>query len=343
MTSAKNAPRSIDELDERITRPTEKVLAAIDACAGEFLVLGAAGKMGFHVTGMLQRSLQELGRRDRITAVSRFSSPESRVPFDRCGVRVVETDLSDTDQVARVPTAENVFYLAGIKFGTSGSAGLLKRMNVTMPELVASRFRDSRIVALSTGCVYSFTTPDSGGSTEESPTDPPGDYARSCLQREQAFLAGSLQYGTRCALHSTELFERASLRRSGRYCTTGPRRNTDRRVDRLRQRDLARRRDRTHHSVVVSHRFASVDHQRDGIGNASCARDRGAIRQSHRWHTDFLRQRSTHLLAQQQFSRQKTFWGPSGQRRPHDRLDRRLDRARGCNAWQTDSIPESRR
>lgn len=200
MKSAEKAPRSIAELDARITRPTENVLAAIDACAGEFLVLGAAGKMGFHVTRMLQRSLQELGRRDGVTAVSRFASPDSRLPFDRCGVTVVAADLSDADRLAKVPPAENVFYLAGIKFGTCGSADLLKRMNVTMPELVASRFCDSRIVALSTGCVYSFTTPSSGGSTEESPTEPPGDYARSCLDREQAFIAGSRARGTRCVL-----------------------------------------------------------------------------------------------------------------------------------------------
>jgi hypothetical protein len=149
---------------------------------------------------MLQRSLDELGRRDGVTAVSRFSSPESRLPFDRCGVSVVAADLSDAGQLANVPAAENVFYLAGIKFGTSGSAELLKRMNVTMPAMVASRFCDSRIVALSTGCVYSFTTPASGGSTEKSPTGPPGDYARSCLDREQAFIAGSRARGTKCAL-----------------------------------------------------------------------------------------------------------------------------------------------
>jgi nucleoside-diphosphate-sugar epimerase len=57
-----------------------------------------------------------------------------------------------------------------------------------------------RIVALSTGCVYAFTTPDSGGSTESSPLDPPGEYARSCLGRERAFIAGSETYGTACAV-----------------------------------------------------------------------------------------------------------------------------------------------
>ena len=57
-------------------------------------------------------------------------------------------------------------------------------------------FRESAVVALSTGCVYSFTPPESGGSTEEDPTDPPGDYARSCIGREQAFASA----GGRCSL-----------------------------------------------------------------------------------------------------------------------------------------------
>jgi nucleoside-diphosphate-sugar epimerase len=73
-------------------------------------------------------------------------------------------------------------------------------MNVVMPRQVATHFRDSRIVALSTGCVYSFTSPESGGSTERSPMDPPGNYARSCIGREQAFTEASQKYGTPCAI-----------------------------------------------------------------------------------------------------------------------------------------------
>ncbi len=156
--------------------------------------------MGFHVTRMLQRSLEQLGRDNRVTAVSRFSSTKSRQPFERCGATVVAADLSDPEQVAAVKRAENVIYLAGVKFGTSSDAELLERMNKTMPTLVAEHFCESRIVALSTGCVYSFTSPESGGSGEQSETDPPGQYARSCLDREHAFLAGSRTHGTRCAL-----------------------------------------------------------------------------------------------------------------------------------------------
>lgn len=200
MTPLPDSPQTIAELDDVITRPSEEVLAAIQHCQGDFIVLGAGGKMGFHVSRMLQRGLQQLGRSDRVTTVSRFSSAQGRQPFEESGFNVVAADLSDPRQVADAPLAPNVIYLAGVKFGTSTDDGLLERMNVRMPELVADRYKDSQIVALSTGCVYSFTTPESGGSTETSEVDPPGAYAKSCLARERAFTDGSNRHGTPCVL-----------------------------------------------------------------------------------------------------------------------------------------------
>lgn len=193
-------PATTEELDRRITEPSEAVIEAIAACEGDFAVLGAAGKMGYHVAVMLRRALKALGRPDRVVAVSRFSDPTSRSQFDEAGFDTVAADLSDPDQVASLPVVPNVVYLAGVKFGTSSAPDLLERMNVRMPRLVAQRFRDSRIVALSTGCVYSFVKPESGGSKESDPTDPPGDYARSCLGRESAFDDVSRRHGTQVAL-----------------------------------------------------------------------------------------------------------------------------------------------
>ena len=193
-------PTTVEDLDELLSRPNPRVIAAIQDCPGDFAVLGAGGKMGFHVCRMLQRSLHELGRSDRVLAVSRFGSRKSLARFEQSSCDVLVADLSDQKQVQRLPQVENVFYLAGLKFGTSSAPQLLERMNVRMPELVAERCRESRIVALSTGCVYSFTTPASGGSDEYSPTDPPGAYARSCLGREQAFRDASARYNSACAL-----------------------------------------------------------------------------------------------------------------------------------------------
>lgn len=189
-------PFTVDELDELISRPPVAVCEAIRRLPGEFAVLGAGGKMGFHVASMLQRALLAIGRNERVLAVSRFTSGRERHKFEQAGFDVRAADLSDPDQVSQLPRVPNVLFLAGMKFGTASQPELLERMNVTMPRLVAEHYRESRIAALSTGCVYSFTTPESGGSTEESETDPPGEYARSCLGREQAFMAASARYGT---------------------------------------------------------------------------------------------------------------------------------------------------
>lgn len=193
-------PTNVDQLDEWLTRPSPEVIAAVEPIEGDFVILGAGGKMGYHVTRMLNRALQACQRDNPITVVSRFSDPATRDRFDQLGVGVASADLSDPEQVDSLARAANVIFLAGIKFGTSDQPDLLQRMNVAMPNLVAQHFSDSRIVALSTGCVYSFTTPESKGSTEQSETDPPGEYAQSCLLRERAFVDGSNQHGTPCVL-----------------------------------------------------------------------------------------------------------------------------------------------
>ncbi|NNE92413.1 MAG: NAD(P)-dependent oxidoreductase [Verrucomicrobiales bacterium] len=180
-------PRTCAQLDDLLSTPTEGVIEALRQCPGEIAVLGAAGKMGFHVSRMLQKAVRALDRSDKIRTVSRFSSPASRDKFEQAGFEVVAADLSDPDQVSNLAPAENVFFLAGMKFGTANDPDLLHQMNVVMPGLVADHFSESRIVALSTGCVYAFCKPESGGSTEDCPTAPPGEYAVSCLGREEAF------------------------------------------------------------------------------------------------------------------------------------------------------------
>jgi nucleoside-diphosphate-sugar epimerase len=77
---------------------------------------------------------------------------------------------------------------------------LLQRINVQMPRRVLERFRSSTFVAFSTGCVYPFVTPSTGGATEDTPPQPKGEYAASCLAREKAFDDASRQLGTKATL-----------------------------------------------------------------------------------------------------------------------------------------------
>jgi nucleoside-diphosphate-sugar epimerase len=83
-----------------------------------------------------------------------------------------------------------------MKFGTADNPQLLEDMNVRTPARVAGRYRASRIVALSTGNVYSYAAPASRGPTESGETQPPGSYGRSCLRKERAFIDASREFGT---------------------------------------------------------------------------------------------------------------------------------------------------
>ncbi len=193
-------PCGPDEIDEFLSRPTDGVIDVLARTRGRILVLGAGGKIGLHLCAMLQRGLAQLGRTDRVIGVSRFTTLRDREDFHAFGVETIACDLSDARAVAALPDAENVFFLAGVKFGTAADLNLLRQMNVEMPRVVAARFARSRIVAFSTGCVYPFVRPESGGATEDTLLAPVGDYAVSCAQREEVFAEQSRQTGTAVVL-----------------------------------------------------------------------------------------------------------------------------------------------
>ncbi len=61
---------------------------------------------------------------------------------------------------------------------------------------MVEKFKNSRIVAFSTGCVYPLVNVNSGGSKESDPAGPVGEYAQSCLGRERLFEFGSIKNNT---------------------------------------------------------------------------------------------------------------------------------------------------
>lgn len=187
-------------VDDFLSEPSEAVVSAVRRMNGDFAVLGAAGKMGLHLCLMLQKAIVRSGARARLVAVSRFSSVNDRRQFEAGGVATRACDLCDPAALKSLEPVENVIFMAGAKFGTADQPALLRRMNVEMPQMVAHHFSSSRITAFSTGCVYSFVPVTSAGSSEESETQPVGEYAQSCLGREQAFRQAALEFGSRLAL-----------------------------------------------------------------------------------------------------------------------------------------------
>jgi len=193
-------PFTAATLDDFLAVPTDGVMETLRRHPGDILIAGAGGKMGGTLGLMLAAAARKTGDARRIMAVSRFSSGQSRALFESHGVETISCDLMDRAAVDALPDAPLVIFMAGQKFGTSDQPELTWAMNTVVPANVAERYRRSRIVAFSTGCVYSLTTVASGGSREDSPTAPPGEYAHSCLGREGVFRYFSKRHGTPVAL-----------------------------------------------------------------------------------------------------------------------------------------------
>ena len=187
MTDMSNLPErfaDVEELEEFMTRPTEALRADLAGVPGDLIVLGIGGKMGPTLARMAKRAAPE----KRVIGVARFSEPEVRNELERHGIECIPCDLLDRQSVQALPQVENVMFMAGRKFGSSGAEYLTWAMNAYVPSLVAEHFAGSRIVAFSTGCVYPFVSVLHGGATEDTPPiPPPGDYANSCVARERIF------------------------------------------------------------------------------------------------------------------------------------------------------------
>ncbi|MSR57101.1 MAG: NAD-dependent epimerase/dehydratase family protein [Planctomycetaceae bacterium] len=179
---------TVAELDDALSTPTSGVLDVLRRVPGDIIVLGAGGKMGPTLAMMVRRGLDAIGESSRrVFAVSRFSSPAAAETLRQARVETIACDLMNREAVGHLPDAPNVISLVGQKFGTREAPELTWVTNTLVPALVAERFAKSRIVALSTGCVYPLVAADGPGSGEDDPLGPPGEYANSCVGRERVF------------------------------------------------------------------------------------------------------------------------------------------------------------
>ncbi len=188
--------RTEAELEERLSRPSAADVEFLRELEGDILILGVAGKMGPSLARRICRAAEQAGVRKRILGVARFSNPAVRRQLEDAGVETIAADLLDEDQLRALPDAPNVIYMAARKFGTTGNEYLTWALNTYLPGRVAERYRDSRIVAFSSGNVYPLVPVTHGGPTESAPADPVGEYAQSVLGRERIFEYFSARYGT---------------------------------------------------------------------------------------------------------------------------------------------------
>lgn len=194
----KNQSNDDAQIEQLLSQPTPGAVATVRALDGDFMVLGVGGKMGTTTAVMLRRALDAAGKKStRVFGVSRFSRPEAQTALREFGVEPVACDLADYDAVMRLPAVANVEFLAGQKFGTDSAPDETWIQNTVVPSHVARRFRDSRIVVFSTGCVYPFMPISGRGAHETTPLATLGEYASSCVGRERVFTHYSRKYGTK--------------------------------------------------------------------------------------------------------------------------------------------------
>jgi len=199
----KNAPIETEEqLELELSRPHPETVEQLRSVKGDFLVLGAGGKMGPTLCRLLKNASEAAGAGRRIYAVSRFSDPDVRNRLENAGIQTIQADLVDRLAYGELPEAVNVFFMAGMKFGASVQEHLTWAMNTYVPALAAERWSgpEVRIVVFSTGNVYPFVAVGSGGADERTPPEPLGEYAMSCLGRERIFQHFSATRGTRTVI-----------------------------------------------------------------------------------------------------------------------------------------------
>ncbi|MCE5324576.1 NAD(P)-dependent oxidoreductase [bacterium] len=178
---------NVSQLDDILSEPPDYLVDALSGLDGDIMVLGAAGKMGPTMLRMAKRASEAAGCDRRVIGVSRSFSSELEADLNKRGIEIVRCDLLEPSQVAQLQDTKNVIFMVGMKFGTSTQQSLTWAINTYVPGLVAQRYRNSRIIAFSTGNVYGLKPIHLGGSVETDMPAPIGEYAMSALGRERVF------------------------------------------------------------------------------------------------------------------------------------------------------------
>ncbi|KHJ38136.1 hypothetical protein PBAC_16770 [Pedobacter glucosidilyticus] len=179
--------KDLEKLESELLAPSAALIADMAKIEGDIILLGIGGKMGPSMGKLAVAAAKATGVNKRIIGVSRFSDAKAKVALEAVGIETISCDLLNDAELQALPDAKNVIYLAGNKFGTTGKEGFTWAMNAYLPGRVAEKYKNSNIVAFSSGNVLPFVPVTSGGVSEETTPEPIGEYAQSCLGRERIF------------------------------------------------------------------------------------------------------------------------------------------------------------
>lgn len=174
------AIETVEQLMDAMTIPTEGVRKAVAELGGEFLILGAGGKMGPTLCRMLLRA-----GAGKVIAVDLYPDGAVRDSLAEAGCETITCDLLDGEALKSLPDCPNVLIMAGFKFGSTGNESIVWAMNSLLPGRVLERFANSRVLLMSSGNVYKFSPVTGAGAVEADPVEPIGEYAQSRLGGER--------------------------------------------------------------------------------------------------------------------------------------------------------------
>jgi nucleoside-diphosphate-sugar epimerase len=192
---------SIEAIYQSLLEPSPALIEDVKKIEGDIMILGAGGKMGPALAELLVKAVNAAGINKKIAAASRFSEPGLKESLEAKGITTYSVDLLNDAQLQSLPEMPNLLYLAGQKFGTTGKESFTWAMNSYLPGRVGEKYRNSNIVAFSTGNVYPLSPVALGGLDESHTPRPLGEYAQSCLGRERLFEYVSSVYGTKVLLY----------------------------------------------------------------------------------------------------------------------------------------------
>jgi len=161
-----SAPQDIDGLEELLSRPPDSVVQTLQTLDGDLVFLGVGGKMGPTMARMARRAFDLAGVKHRVIGVSRFRNPAVRQRLEDAGIQTQVADLLDERAVRALPDAAGVVSMSGYKFGTRDTPELTWATNCYVPALVCRRYRDTRMVAFSTGNVYGLVPQRAGAASK---------------------------------------------------------------------------------------------------------------------------------------------------------------------------------
>ncbi|WP_057936697.1 NAD-dependent epimerase/dehydratase family protein [Algoriphagus resistens] len=179
--------KNLREIEKELTIPSEALIEDMARVEGDIMLLGIGGKMGPSMGKLAVDAIKAAGLEKRVYGVSRFSDAGAMKSLQDAGVETISCDLLNDGELRKLPQVQNIIYLAGHKFGTTGNEGFTWAMNAYLPGRVSEKFKNSRLVVFSSGNVLPFVPISSGGATEKTAPEPIGEYAQSCLGRERVF------------------------------------------------------------------------------------------------------------------------------------------------------------